>query len=101
MDNNELLEELESLVDAIGQCFALMSGTLSRLHGADAVLRQVLDAKGALEQYHGANAWRDRLIRDMVRIVAIQARQAAPADPELQTLIASVLEAPVGRFQKN
>lgn len=101
MNMEELLEELESLVDAMGQTMAIMAGTLAEVRGPDHVLRQILGAKGAAETYHGPNQWRDRLLRDMVRIVALKARSAAVNDPELQTLIASVLESPVGRWQKN
>lgn len=101
MEMEELLHELEDLVDAIGQTMAIMSGTLAEAHGPDLVLRHILASKGVLESYHGPNEWRDRLIRDMVRIVAIKARPAGKADPTLQPLIASVLEGPVGRFQKN
>lgn len=101
MEMNELLKELESLVDAIAQTMAIMSGTLAEVHGQDPVLRQILAAKGATEIYYGPNEWRDRLIREMVRIVAMKARPGAAADPELQNLIASVLGSPVGRFLKH
>lgn len=101
MTNEELLHELESLVEAMEQSLTIISGTIAETHGAPKTLRHMLAAKGAIEGEFGPNEWRDRLIRGMVRIVAIKARPAAQADPELQTLIASALEAPVANSQKN
>lgn len=96
-----LLHELEDLVTGISQCLTMLASTQAELHGAKPVLQNLLAAKGAYEQTEGPNEWRDRLVRDMVRIVALRARPAAQDDADLQSLIASVLEAPVGSFQKN
>lgn len=101
MNNEQILEELESLVEAIGQSMAILSGTMAEERGPGTVLRQMLAAKGATEYYYGPNQWRDRLVRDMLRIVATKARPESVDDPALQDLISSVLEAPVGRHQKN
>lgn len=101
MNNEELLEELESLVDAMSQSLAVISGSIAEAYPADVVLKSMLAAKGAIEDRHGENAWRDRLLRDMLRIVALKARPAAAGDAELQGLISSVLESPVGRSQKH
>lgn len=101
MTNEELLGELESLVEAMEQTLAIISGTIAELRGPPRVLRYMLAQKGAVEQYHGPNEWRDRLMRDMVRIVALKARPFAANDPELQSLIGSVLQAPVANSQKN
>lgn len=101
MTNEELLRELESLVEAMEQTLAIISGTVAELRGPDLVLKHMLAAKGATESYHGPNQWRDRLVRDTLRIVALKARPLAADDPELQSLIASVLQAPVANSQKN
>lgn len=101
METEDLLRELESLVEAMEQTLTMITGTIAETTDPKRTLQHLLAAKGAAENTHGTNPWRDRLLRDSIRIVALKARPQAANDPALQTLIASVLEAPVGRDQKH
>lgn len=97
MKHEELLTELESLTAAMEDAIAIISGTIADGAGAGPTLKRLLAGQTAAQQQLGANSWRDRLLRSSVRLVALKARPESSADPELQTLIDSVL---AGR-QKN
>lgn len=92
MTNEEILKELESLVTAMEESLAIISGSVAAISEAPLLLKNLLSAKHAIEQQHGENEWRDRLMRSSLRIVALKSRPAAESDPALKSLITSVLE---------
>lgn len=70
---------------------AIIAGALSDSTSAGPTLKRLLAGQAAAQQQLGANSWRDRLLRSSMRLVALKARPESSADPELQTLIDSVL----------
>ncbi len=91
MTQEELLQELESLVSAMEESLSIITGAISEISGPKRVLMNLVAASQVMRQTHGLNEWRDRLMRSPLRIAALKARPLAANDPELQTLISSVL----------
>ena len=91
MDDKEILKELESLVCAMEQSLAIITGTISETNDPRQTLRNLIASSDAAKTHHGPNEWRDRLMRSSLKIAALKARTVAANDPALQTLIASVL----------
>ena len=91
MTQDELLIEMESLVEAIEQAFAIVIGILGETGDAGAVLRQLLAAEEAAGRQYGPNGWRDRIVRKMQLIAALKARRLTEGDPSLRSLIDAVL----------
>ena len=88
MTNEELLQELEQLVVALEDSFAVVTGVVAETGDPVATLRQLVAAKDAIGIARGKNGWRDRLLRSSVKIAAMKAAPHAGDDPALQTLIA-------------
>jgi hypothetical protein len=91
MENEEILKELESLVEATEQSFAIIVGTLAQLNDPGLVLKNFLASENAARQLFGPNEWRDRFVRRMEQIAALKAKTANPSDAETRNLIATVL----------
>ncbi|MDA8092325.1 MAG: hypothetical protein M0T84_00165 [Betaproteobacteria bacterium] len=94
MESKKLLEELNALVNAIEDSFAIIAGTIAEQADPATTLKRILSGTDAMKAMHGQSEWRERLMRSALKIVAMKARPASSNDPELQSLIASVLEAP-------
>lgn len=91
MNNKELVKELNELVIAIEDSLTVLAGTIARQTGPAMTLANLVTGENAAIAQHGKNAWRDRLLGSAKKIVAIQARPLAADDPDLQSLISSVL----------
>ncbi|MDR0770732.1 MAG: hypothetical protein LBE75_05990 [Burkholderiales bacterium] len=91
MTNEELLMELENLVIAIEDTFTAITGAICENTSPSRTLKNLLAAETALNVNHGPNEWRDRLFRSPLKIAALKSRAQAVNDPELQSLISSVL----------
>lgn len=92
MSHEELLQELESLVSAIEDTFAILAGTIAETAPSrGAILKNMIAANDAMNDLHGRNEWRDRLTRSALKIAALKARSHAAKDPELASLISIVL----------
>lgn len=98
MTNEELLQEMESLVEAIEQSLAITIGAVAASGDPVTVLRHVLRAEQAMSSEFGPNAWRDRLVRKLQIVSALIARPHA-TDPSLQQLIATLLKPQTGPDQ--
>lgn len=92
MTNDDLLQEMESLVEAIEQSLAITIGVISETSDPAAVLRNLLAGEMAMSNEFGANGWRDRIVRKMQLVAALKARPAAESDPSLKSLIATLLK---------
>ena len=91
MDNEQLLKELESLVSAMEESLAIITGTICETSDPAPVLMNLSAAEEAMKTNSGPNEWRDRLLRSSLKIAALKARSAGSNDPALQALISSVL----------
>lgn len=89
--NEELLQELEALVVAMEDSLAVIAGTICETSDPRRTLMNLCAGRDAIRANHGANEWRDRLLRSALKISALKARSKAAGDPTLQSLIASVL----------
>ncbi|MFA6015879.1 MAG: hypothetical protein WC742_12515 [Gallionellaceae bacterium] len=90
MNNEELLKELESLVCAMEESLAIITGTISETSDPVKTFQNILAGEEALQKTHGPNEWRDRLMQSARKIAALKARNDLN-DPALQTLISNVL----------
>lgn len=91
MNDKEILKELESLVCAMEESLAIITGTISETSDPRLLLMNLCAGHDAAKTNYGTNDWRDRLMRSSLKIAALKARTVAANDPALQTLIASVL----------
>ena len=91
MNNEELLKELESLVQAMEESLAIIAGTISETSDPVKTFQNILAGEEAQQNIHGSNEWRDRLLRSARKISALKARPLCSNDPALQALISSVL----------
>lgn len=91
MEQDELLQELESLVEAFEQTFGVIAGLVAEQTDIKKAFMYVHIAESALLNQHGPNAWRDRLMRKVIATCAIKARRVASGDPHLQALIERTL----------
>lgn len=91
MEEQEILEELESAVEAMEQALIALTSAVAEQSIAGTMLRDLMQAETALGMQFGANGWRDRFLRKMAIRAAQVARRQSPDDPALQTLAASIL----------
>lgn len=91
MNEQQILAELESAIEAMEQSLIIVTGLIADQTNAGQTLRSLLEAEQAVKLQFGENAWRDRLLRRATQMTALKARKAAAGDATLQTLIASVL----------
>lgn len=91
MTNEELLNELESLVEAMEQVVAITIGTVAETGDPVAVLKHVLSGEQVMSVQYGPNEWRDRLMLSARRMAALKARPHVRGDSALQSLIATLL----------
>lgn len=89
---DEIAVEMESLVEAVEQCFAIVVGIISETSDPGRVLRELLQAESATSLDYGPNGWRDRIARKMEIMAALKARRLQPGDEALQTLVTTVLQ---------
>lgn len=103
MNEREILEELESAIEAMEQSLIIVTGLIAEQTNAGQTLRSLLEAEQAMKRQFGENAWRDRFLRRATQMTALKARRAASGDATLQSLIASVLDPldPDGKDKRN
>ena len=78
---------------------AVIAGTISETTDPAKTLANLVAGARSVEAHHGANAWRDRILRSALRLTALKARSqidaaaalGLPDDPALRSLIANVL----------
>lgn len=93
MSNEQVLEEMESLVKGIEQSFALMIGLIADRSDSALLLQDLLQGEQALSLLIGPNGWRDRIVRKMQIRAAQTVRRAGSGDEALQSLAAGLLKA--------
>lgn len=91
MNEQKILEELESAIEAFEQSFAIITGLLAEQTDAKATFLHLVHAEAVASKEWGPNDWRDRLLRKAIAMSALKALPLAKGDPALQTLIAKVL----------
>lgn len=92
MDQQQILEELESAIEAMEQALTALAGAIAEQGDAKKTLLYLHTAEAALGAEYGPNGWRDRFFRKMQVRTALTARRRVPDDASLQTLAASILQ---------
>ncbi|MDY0014528.1 MAG: hypothetical protein RBS40_16755 [Rhodocyclaceae bacterium] len=106
MDQEELMNELDALVDAMEQSLTILTGTLAEATGPALTLQRLLQGQKSMAQLHGPSGWRDRLLGSSLKLAAIMAManlnravaQGEPDDLAQRVLIDQVLQ---GRLDKH
>lgn len=91
MNNEDILRELESLVCAVEESLAIITGTISETSDPRQLLMNLCASSAAAKMNYGPNEWRDRLMHSSLKIAALKARSLNLNDPTLQILISTVL----------
>ena len=60
LTNDELRRELDQLVAAMEESFAVIAGTIAETGDPQQTLMHLYATKQSIEHHHGPNAWRDR-----------------------------------------
>lgn len=91
MSNEQVLREVESLVEAVKQCFGMVIGVIAKTTAPDQALRNLMEYHQAYSIEFGGNGWRDRVVRKMEIAAALAVRRSGTNDEALRSLVDALL----------